>query len=72
MEEVAGEPLFFDAEFQVDGTLLATKAWCERGHKLGGSAGTLSPWRAPRPKRLRAMAARLMQATTRQPALSPA
>jgi len=41
MEEVAGEPLMIDGEFQVDGTLLATKAWCERGQKLGGNAGTL-------------------------------
>jgi len=41
MEDAAGESLFIDGELQVDGTLLATKAWCERGHKLGGSAGTL-------------------------------
>lgn len=54
MEEAAGEPLFIDGELQIDGTLLATKAWCERGHKLGGSNGTLfafdcltqSEWRA--------------------------
>lgn len=41
MEEQAGEPLFIDGEFQVDGTLLATKAWCERAWKLGGCNGTL-------------------------------
>lgn len=40
MEEVAGEPMFFDGEFQVDGCLSATKAWCERGYKTGGEAGT--------------------------------
>lgn len=40
MERVAGEPLVFDGEFQVDGTLDATKAWCERGWKIGGEAGT--------------------------------
>ena len=39
MERVAGEPMFFDGEFQVDGTLEATKAWCERGWKYGGEAG---------------------------------
>lgn len=41
MERVAGEPLFFDGEFQVDGTLLATKTWCERGWKQGSEAGVL-------------------------------
>lgn len=41
MEQAAGEPLFIDGEFQVGGTLLATKAWCERAWKLGGCAGTL-------------------------------
>lgn len=54
MERVAGEPMFFDGEFQVDGTLDATKAWFERGHKFGGEAGTfyafdclpLAEWRA--------------------------
>lgn len=54
MERVAGEPLMFDGEFQVGGTLEATKAWCERGWKIGGEAGifhafdvlTLSEWRA--------------------------
>lgn len=40
MEEAAGEPLFIDGEFQVSGTLLATKAWCERAWKLGGCNGT--------------------------------
>lgn len=40
MEAVAGCSLFLDGEFIVDGTLAATKAWCERGHKTGGEAGT--------------------------------
>lgn len=39
MERVAGEPMVFDGEFQVDGTLDATKRWAESGHKLGGEAG---------------------------------
>lgn len=38
-EESAGGPLFIDGELVVDGTLAATKAWVERGHKLGGEAG---------------------------------
>lgn len=41
MERCAGEPMVFDGEFQVDGCLSATKAWCERGWKGGGEAGTL-------------------------------
>lgn len=41
MERVAGEPLFFDGEFVVDGSLAATKAWCERDWKRGGEAGVL-------------------------------
>ena len=40
MERVAGEPMMFDGEFQVDGSLAAAKAWCERGWKIGGEAGT--------------------------------
>jgi len=40
LEAVAGCSLFLDGEFIVDGTLAATKAWCERGHKTGGEAGT--------------------------------
>ena len=40
MEEAAGGAMFFDGEFQVSGTLLATKAWCERAWKLGGCNGT--------------------------------
>ena len=40
MEEAAGEPLMIDGELQIDGTLLATKAWCERAWKLGGCNGT--------------------------------
>ena len=39
IERVAGIPLFFDGEFQVDGTLDATKRWCETGWKMGGEAG---------------------------------
>lgn len=54
MERAAGEPMFFDGEFQVGGSLAATKAWCERGWKAGGEAGQLylfdcmpaSEWRA--------------------------
>lgn len=41
MEREAGEAMFFDAEFQVDGTLAATKHWCETGWKRGGNAGKL-------------------------------
>lgn len=43
MEAAAGEPLFIDGEFVVDGsdTLAATKHWCEAGWKIGGEAGTL-------------------------------
>lgn len=40
MEAVAGCSLFLDGEFVVDGSLAGTKAWCERGHKTGGEAGT--------------------------------
>jgi ATP-dependent DNA ligase len=41
-ERHAGEPLFIDGEFVVDGpdTLASTKRWCEAGYKLGGEAGT--------------------------------
>lgn len=54
IEAAAGQPLFLDGEFQVDGTLAATKAWCERGWKTGGEAGhlhlfdgfPLSDWKA--------------------------
>lgn len=53
MEAMFGEPLMFDGEFQVEGTLDATKRWCEAGWKLGGEAGVyhafdvlpLSAWR---------------------------
>lgn len=40
-ERHAGEPMFFDGEFLVDGpdTLAATKAWYERGWKSGEEAG---------------------------------
>lgn len=40
MERAAGERMFFDGEFQVGGTLEATKQWCERDWKGGGEAGT--------------------------------
>lgn len=39
MEQAAGKPLVLDGEFQVDGTLAATKKWCESGWKQGGEAG---------------------------------
>lgn len=39
IEKAYGCPLMFDGEFQVGGTLSATKAWCERGWKAGGEAG---------------------------------
>lgn len=39
METAAGEAMMFDGEFVVDGTLAATKAWCERGWRTGGTAG---------------------------------
>lgn len=39
MEVAAGEPMVFDGEFQVGGTLHATKAWAEREWKMGGEAG---------------------------------
>ncbi|PTR08659.1 MULTISPECIES: hypothetical protein [unclassified Novosphingobium] len=41
MERAAGRPMVFDGEFQVGGTLAATKAWCEGGWRRGGEAGTL-------------------------------
>jgi ATP-dependent DNA ligase len=41
IEAAFGEPMLFDSEFQVDGSLLATKTWCERGWKFGGNAGVL-------------------------------
>jgi ATP-dependent DNA ligase len=40
LERAAGEPMFFDGEFQVRVCLSATKHWCERGWKGGGEAGT--------------------------------
>lgn len=54
MERVAGQPMYFDGEWQVGGTLEATKAWAERGHRMGGDAGlfhafdclTMEEWRA--------------------------
>lgn len=41
MESIAGEPMMFDGEFQVNGTLSDTKRWHEKGWKLGGEDGTL-------------------------------
>ncbi len=41
MEREAGQPMMFDAEFQVGGTLDETKRWCEAGWKRGGTAGKL-------------------------------
>ncbi|MGN6290372.1 MAG: ATP-dependent DNA ligase [Sphingopyxis terrae] len=41
MARAAGVPFMFDGEFQVGGTLEATKQWCERGWKSGGNAGSL-------------------------------
>lgn len=41
MEREAGEAMVFDGEFVVDGSLAATKAWCESGYKFGGEAGVL-------------------------------
>lgn len=40
MEEAAGEPMFFDGEFQAGTTLAETKVWCESCWKSGGEAGT--------------------------------
>lgn len=40
IEQAAGCQMVFDGEFVVDGTLAATKAWCERGWRTGGEAGT--------------------------------
>ena len=44
IERAAGMALMIDGEFVVDdagqGTLHATKAWCESGWKMGGEAGT--------------------------------
>ncbi|WP_333838788.1 ATP-dependent DNA ligase [Novosphingobium sp.] len=39
MERAAGQAMVFDGEFQVDGSLAATKAWCEGGWRRGGEAG---------------------------------
>lgn len=39
LERAAGQPLMVDGEFQVDGSLEATKRWCESLHKFGGTAG---------------------------------
>lgn len=54
IERMAGVPLFFDGEFQVAGTLDATKRWCESGWRMGGEAGVyhlfdampLADWKA--------------------------
>jgi ATP-dependent DNA ligase len=71
MEQAAGEPMMFDGEFVVDGTLDATKRWAEKGWRAGGEAGVfhlfdgmpLSAWQAggdptplyERKKRLKAL-----------------
>jgi len=39
IERAAGQSVVIDGEFQVEGTLAATKAWFERGWKGGGVAG---------------------------------
>lgn len=41
IEQAAGERLFIDGEFQVNGTLADTKRWCETDWKAGGEAGQL-------------------------------
>jgi len=41
MEQAAGTRLFLDMEYQVDGSLAATKAHCERGWKDGSKRGKL-------------------------------
>lgn len=41
LERAAGEPWFFDGEFVVDDSLATTKAWFERGWRLGVEAGVL-------------------------------
>lgn len=41
IERAYGCPVMFDGEFQVGGTLSATKAWCESGWKAGHEAGQL-------------------------------
>lgn len=54
MERAAGEPMLFDGEIQVAGTLDATKRWFESGWRMGGEAGvlhlfdclTMAEWRA--------------------------
>lgn len=40
-ERHAGERMFLDGEFVIDSadSLAATEAWCDKGHKLGGTAG---------------------------------
>ncbi|MFC4255358.1 hypothetical protein GRI97_07970 [Altererythrobacter xixiisoli] len=54
LERIAGQPLFIDGELQVDGTLDATKRWCEAGWRMGGDKGVfhafdclpLADWRS--------------------------
>lgn len=41
IERAAGCAMVFDGEFQVSGTLDATKRWAESGWKAGGEAGQL-------------------------------
>jgi len=40
MEAASGQPMLFDGEIVVGDSLAETKAWFERGWKLGGTAGT--------------------------------
>lgn len=82
MEQKAGLPLFFDGEFQVDGSLAATKAWAESGWRMGGERGhfyafdvlTLDEWRAGGTSRRlierKAMLAELLQAVADDPVMS--
>jgi hypothetical protein len=82
MERVAGQPMFFDGEWQVEGSLEATKAWGEKGHRSGADAGhfyafdcmTMEEWRAGGSDeplyRRKARLAALAKAVEDDPALS--
>lgn len=41
MEQIAGEPMFFDGEITIGDSLATTKHWLETGWKGGGEAGTM-------------------------------
>lgn len=41
MEQIAGEPMFFDGEVLIGESLAETKHWLETGWKGGGEAGTM-------------------------------